>query len=153
MYPDACGGILLSLFTPNLDLSGMSCIDVLRGPQGTPFGSGSLSGTMRDITNPPALGATEGAAELGFSSPRRWAGQQHQVHGKRGVGHRGGEVSADHAAVPRASPTTTSLLRRPLAVYRSNDDETQRRPSVSGRRQRRAGHAAFRCPAERAVAS
>ena len=43
-------------------------MEVLRGPQGTLFGSGSLAGTVRYITNQPELGATNGVVELGAST-------------------------------------------------------------------------------------
>jgi iron complex outermembrane receptor protein len=55
--------ISLSLFTPDLDLFDLNRLEVLRGPQGTLFGSGSLSGTVRYITNQPQLGAFHATVE------------------------------------------------------------------------------------------
>ncbi len=55
--------ISLSLFTPDLDLFDLNRIETLRGPQGTLFGSGSVGGTIRYITNQPRLGAVEGVVE------------------------------------------------------------------------------------------
>lgn len=60
--------ISLSLFTPDLDLFDVARVEVLRGPQGTLFGSGSLSGTVRYITNQPEIGASKWFAELGGKS-------------------------------------------------------------------------------------
>jgi outer membrane receptor protein involved in Fe transport len=56
----------------NIDirLYDMQRIEVLRGPQGTLYGAGSLSGTIRLITNPPKLDGFEGdvGAELSNTS-------------------------------------------------------------------------------------
>jgi iron complex outermembrane receptor protein len=59
--------VSLSLFTPDLDLFDVSRVEVLRGPQGTLFGAGSLSGTVRYITNQPELGVTSVFGETGGS--------------------------------------------------------------------------------------
>jgi iron complex outermembrane receptor protein len=55
--------ISLSLFTPDIDLFDLNRVETLRGPQGTLFGSGSVGGTIRYITNQPKLDTVEGLAE------------------------------------------------------------------------------------------
>ena len=51
--------IAISLFTPDLDLYDIQRVETLRGPQGTLFGSGSIGGTVRYVTNKPQLGVKE----------------------------------------------------------------------------------------------
>jgi iron complex outermembrane receptor protein len=59
--------VSLSLYTPDLDLFDLSRVEILRGPQGTLFGSGSMAGTVRYITNQPELGVTSYFGEAGVS--------------------------------------------------------------------------------------
>jgi iron complex outermembrane receptor protein len=53
-----------SLDVPLFD---MARIEVLRGPQGTLYGDGSMGGTIRFITRAPRLDKFEGSVEAGFS--------------------------------------------------------------------------------------
>ncbi|MBT8102966.1 MAG: TonB-dependent receptor [Gammaproteobacteria bacterium] len=60
--------ISLSLFTPDFDLYDLNRVETLRGPQGTLFGSGSVGGTIRYITNKPDLDAFDANVELDVNS-------------------------------------------------------------------------------------
>lgn len=59
--------ISLSLFTPDIDLYDLKRVETLRGPQGTLFGSGSVGGTVRYITNQPKIGVMEGSVEANLN--------------------------------------------------------------------------------------
>jgi iron complex outermembrane receptor protein len=60
--------ISVALFTPDLDLFDLQRFEVLRGPQGTLFGSGSISGVLRYITAQPELGMFGGTVEATAST-------------------------------------------------------------------------------------
>ena len=60
--------VSVSLFTPDFDLFDLNRVETLRGPQGTLFGSGSVGGTIRYITNQPVLGRTEGMVEANINT-------------------------------------------------------------------------------------
>ena len=60
--------ISLSLFTPDFDLYDLNRVETLRGPQGTLFGSGSVGGTIRYITNKPEREIFRGDVEVNLNS-------------------------------------------------------------------------------------
>ena len=60
--------VSLSLFTPDFDLFDLNRVEVLRGPQGTLYGAGSVGGTVRYITNRPELDRNYGLVEADFNS-------------------------------------------------------------------------------------
>lgn len=53
---------------PNLDTFDMKRIEVLRGPQGTLYGSNALAGLVKYVTNPPDPERFESETEVGGSS-------------------------------------------------------------------------------------
>ncbi|WP_116365370.1 TonB-dependent receptor [Parahaliea mediterranea] len=60
--------ISLSLFTPDIDLYDLNRVETLRGPQGTLFGSGSVGGTIRFITNQPDFEDFSGSVEANVNT-------------------------------------------------------------------------------------
>ena len=62
-YVDEVGGSLMSLFD-------IERVEVLRGPQGTLYGSNAIGGTIRYITNKPDSSAAYGKIKLGYGSKR-----------------------------------------------------------------------------------
>jgi outer membrane receptor protein involved in Fe transport len=56
--------------TPNLNLFDVQRIEVLRGPQGTLYGSGSMGGTLRVIFKQPDLTKYEGATETNVETTK-----------------------------------------------------------------------------------
>ena len=66
--------ISMSLFTPDFDLYDLNRVETLRGPQGTLFGSGSVGGTIRYITNQPNPEEFEGTIELDLNAVNDGAG-------------------------------------------------------------------------------
>jgi iron complex outermembrane receptor protein len=62
--------ISIALFTPDIELFDLDRFEVLRGPQGTLFGSGSEAGTLRYITKQPKLGSFEGVTDMSLEEPQ-----------------------------------------------------------------------------------
>ena len=56
------------------DLYDVQRVEVLRGPQGTLYGSGSMGGTVRVLTNQPKLGTYEGSVQATGSDTQGGSG-------------------------------------------------------------------------------
>lgn len=65
----------------NIRLLDLDHVEVLRGPQGTLYGSGSLGGTIRFVQNAPDPKAFDAKVEVGLSDTARTHAANHDVSG------------------------------------------------------------------------
>ncbi|MAT93680.1 MAG: TonB-dependent receptor [Halioglobus sp.] len=65
----------------NFVLRDLERAEVLRGPQGTLYGSGSLGGTVRYITNKPDMEALEGEVRADYSQTEGSDGDNYDLYG------------------------------------------------------------------------
>jgi len=101
--PAAQGNLMRSQANP--DLIDLDRIEVLRGPQGTLYGSSSMGGTIRLIPTAPALNELEGWAELGATDT-----------------HTSGNAAGANATAVLNVPIVSGVLATRLAVWYRDDD-------------------------------
>lgn len=65
----------------NLRLYDLKRVEILRGPQGTLYGSGSLGGTIRFVQNPPDPKAFDTSAQIGVSDTEHTHGPNEEARG------------------------------------------------------------------------
>lgn len=116
----------------NLTINDLQRVEVLRGPQGTLYGSGSLGGTIRFIPNEPRIGELEAAIAVENSYTKASGEPNYNLHGVLnlpfgekaavrlggGYKHRGGYIDAkglfentdpgDPFSAPVAAPRETT---------------------------------------------
>ena len=73
--------ISLATLSPELGLFDARQVEVLRGPQGTLYGAGSMAGTLRIVTTKPNAENFQGKLDASFSDPEYSASLNYELKG------------------------------------------------------------------------
>jgi iron complex outermembrane recepter protein len=119
----------------NLRLQDLDHVEVLRGPQGTLYGSGSLGGTIRFVQNAPKLDGFDAKVEMGLSDTAHTENPNEDISGmlnvplsdtfavrlNAGVTHDAGFINAPNLYLLNSSgvpvPTQPGNLFSPPTIY------------------------------------
>jgi iron complex outermembrane receptor protein len=105
---------------PDLDPSDLTRIEVVRGPQGTLYGAGSIGGLLNYVTADPSTAAVSGHLEAGANSV--YAGRRAGYNGSAGFNIPGSDSFAVRASISgRVSPGYIDNVR----ASRSDVNETR----------------------------
>lgn len=74
-------GTSFGLEAPDLDPSTLQQVEVLRGPQGTLYGAGSMGGLLKFVTVPPSVSGFSGRIQGGLSGVRNGSQAGYNVRG------------------------------------------------------------------------
>lgn len=115
--------VSVSQAQPDLRLFDLDRIEILRGPQGTLYGSGSMGGTLRLITKRPNLDTFEGKLELTGSQTKNADDLSGAVNGLVNVPLVDGKLAARIVVYGRSNAGWVDDVNRNLKGV--NDEDTK----------------------------